>query len=366
MSRDDLIGEYAPEPTPAVQHGAPLVKELPMPEQTRPSATPTAERPLDLEALRARIAGRVVGPTDEGYDAQRVIVMGGVDAHPAVIVRVAGPDDVRAVLGLARESGLPLAVRAGGHSGAAHSTVEGGIVLDVRDLRTLEVDVPGRTAWVGAGLTAGELTTSLAEHGLAIGFGDTGSVGVAGITLGGGIGYLVRKHGLTIDSLLAAEVVTASGEVLIADAASHPELFWALRGGGGNFGVVTRFRYRLQPLEQVVGGMLVLPATERTIAGFMAAAADAPEELSAIANVMPCPSMPFVPEAHHGEPVILALVCWAGSVEDADSALAPLRSLAEPLADLLAPIPYPGMYPPEEQEYHPLAVARTLFMDGVD
>ena len=337
-----------------------------MPEHQRAATMSAPDATLDLEAVRGSVRGRVIAPGDPDYDEARVVMMGGVDARPAVIVRVAGPDDVRTVLALARASGLPLAVRAGGHSGAAHSTVEAGIVLDVRDLRDLQVDVPGRSAWVGAGLTAGEVTTRLAEDELALGFGDTGSVGVAGITLGGGVGYLVRKHGLTIDSLLAAEVVTASGEVLMTDESSHPDLFWALRGGGGNLGVATRFRFRLQPLAEVVGGMLVLPATEATIEGFMAATAQAPDELSAIANVMPCPPMPFVPEERHGELVILAMVCWSGAVEAAEEALAPLRALATPIADMLAPMPYPGMYPPEVEDYHPLAVAQTLFMDGVD
>jgi FAD/FMN-containing dehydrogenase len=331
-----------------------------MPElRTRPAS-------LDLDTLRGAVNGAVLAPGDDGYDEARVVGLGGVDDRPAAIVRVSGPGDICAVLAVVRETGLELAVRAGGHSGAGHSTVEGGIVIDVRDLTSLEVDVADRTAWVGAGLTAGEVTRSLAEHGLAIGFGDTGSVGAAGITLGGGMGYLVRKHGMTIDSLLAAEVVTASGDVLTADDTSHPDLFWGLRGGGGNFGVVTRFRFRLQPLERVVGGMLILPATVETLTGFMAACAAAPEELSAIANVMPCPPMPFVPEAHHGEVVLMAEVCWSGAVEDGAAALEPIRSLAEPLVDMVAPITYPEMYPPSEGDSSPLVILRSMFMDGVD
>ena len=238
--------------------------------------------------------------------------MGGIDRRPLVIVRPPNADDVARVVALARETGLPLAVRSGGHSGAGHSVVDGGIVLDLRDLKALDIDVDGRTAWADAGLTAGEYTTAAAEHGLAIGFGDTGSVGLGGITLGGGVGYLVRKHGLTIDSLLAAEVVTADGELVRVDAEHHPDLFWAIRGGGGNFGVATRFKYRLHPVESIVGGMLILPATADTVAGFIAAAEAAPDELSTIANVMPCPPMPFVPEEQHGKLVIFALMAYAG------------------------------------------------------
>ena len=255
---------------------------------------------LDPAEVRARIRGRVTAPGDPSYDADRTVVLGGVDPRPALIVRVADADDVRTVIGLARNTGLDLAVRSGGHSGAAHGTADGGIVLDVRDLDDLQIDETARTAWAGSGLTAGEYTSAAAELGLATGFGDTGSVGIGGITLGGGVGYLVRKDGLTIDNLLAAEIVTADGEVHEVDEDHEPDLFWAIRGGGGNFGVVTRFRFRLHPLPQMVGGMLILPATPDTVAGFLEAAEAAPEGLSTIANVMNCPPMPFVPEALHG------------------------------------------------------------------
>ena len=160
-----------------------------------------------------------------------------------------------------------------------------------------------------------EFTTAAAEHGLGVGFGDTGSVGIGGITLGGGVGYLVRKHGLTIDDLLAADIVTADGEIRRVDAENEPDLFWAIRGGGGNFGVATRFRFGLHQIDTVVGGMLLLPATVDTIAGFMVEAEAAPEELSSIANVMPAPPMPFVPEEAHGKLVIMALMTYAGETE---------------------------------------------------
>jgi FAD/FMN-containing dehydrogenase len=233
-------------------------------------------------------------------------------------------------------------------------------------MKGLEVDVEGRTAWAETGLTAAEVTTALAAHGLAIGFGDTGSVGIGGITLGGGVGYLVRKFGLTIDDLLAAEIVTADGRTLHVDAESHPDLFWAIRGGGGNFGVATRFRYRLHPLDGVVGGMLILPATADVVAGFIAAAEAAPDELSTIANVMNCPPMPFVPDEYHGKVVVLAMVAYAGDAAAGERAIAPLRALATPIADLVRPMAYPEMYPPDDQDYHPTAVSRTLFVDSID
>jgi FAD/FMN-containing dehydrogenase len=270
------------------------------------------------------------------------------------------------VIALAREAGLDLAIRSGGHSGAAHSTTDGGIVLDVRDLTALDIDVQGRTAWVGTGLTAAALNTALAVHGLAVGFGDTGSVGIGGITLGGGVGYLVRLHGLTIDSLIAAEIVTADGRVLQTDAVSHPDLFWAIRGGGGNFGVATRFKFRLVEVPAFVGGMLVLPATPETIAGFIAAAEAAPEALSTIANIMPAPPMPFLPEAVHGLPVILGMLAHVGDEAAGEAAIAPFRALATPLADMVRPMSYPEMFPPEDDSYHPTAISRTMFIDKVD
>ncbi len=201
---------------------------------------------------------------------------------------------------------------------------------------------------------------------MATGFGDTGSVGIGGITLGGGVGYLARKHGLTIDDLLAADVVTADGQLVRTDADHHPDLFWAIRGGGGNFGVATRFHYRLHELPSVVGGMLFLPATPETIAGFMAEAEAAPEELSAILNIMPAPPMPFLPEEQHGKLLIMALICFLGSPEAGARALAPFRALAEPVADLLRPMAYHEMYPPEQEDYHPTAASFTMFMDAVD
>jgi FAD/FMN-containing dehydrogenase len=326
--------------------------------------TPTAT--LSIPDLRAVIHGRVIAPDDDGYDAARTVVLGGIDRRPLVIVRPADDEDVARVITVARETGLPLAVRSGGHSGAAHSVVDDGIVLDLRDLKSLKIDVAGRTAWAGAGLTAAEYTAAAAAHGLATGFGDTGSVGLGGITLGGGVGYLVRKHGLTIDSLLAADVVTADGQLVRVDAEHHPDLFWAIRGGGGNFGVATRFQYRLHPVESTVGGLLVLPATADTIAGFIAAADAAPEELSTIGNVMPCPPMPFVAEEHHGKIVILALMCYAGGTELGERAVAPFRALATPIADLLKTQPYPDMYPPEDDSYHPTAVSRTMLVERID
>lgn len=319
-----------------------------------------------VSELRADLRGRVITPDDPAYDEARAIFYGGFDRRPAAIVRPADATDVSRVVTLAREAGVELAVRSGGHSVAGHGTTEGGIVLDLRSLKTLEIDPEWRTAWAQTGLTTGEFTAATAAFGLTTGFGDTGSVGIGGITLGGGVGYLVRKHGLTIDSLLAAEVVTADGELRHVDAETDPDLFWAIRGGGGNVGVATRLRFRLHEVNTVVGGMLVLPATPDIIASFVAEAEAAPDELSTIANVMPAPPLPFLPSEHHGRLVVIATMVYAGDGDAGIRAIAPFRALATPLADLLKPMPYPAIYAFAEGGGHPVCVVRTLFADAVD
>ena len=323
--------------------------------------------------LRERLAGRLILPGDSDYDVMRMVMLGNIDHRPAAIARVTNAADVAAVVGVAREQGLEIAVRSGGHDGAGHSSTEGGIVIDLREMKAIEIDPVARTAWAETGLTAAEVTNAAAEHDLVIGFGDTGSVGIGGITVGGGIGYLVRKHGMTIDNVLAAEIVTADGQLRRVNADTEPDLFWAIRGGGGNFGVVTRFLYQLHPAESFVGGILVLPATADTVAGFLAAAAAAPEELSTIANVMDSPPMPFVPEDWHGKPVILAMLGHTGDETAGVAAMKPFQALATPIADLLKPMPYPEMFQEEPapeggeaaEPYRPMVVEHPMFMSSV-
>lgn len=327
------------------------------------SSTPTA---LSIEELRSTFDGDVIAPGDPEYDAARTVFYGGIERHPAVIIRPTDVEEVRHVISLASNTGLELAIRSGGHSVAGHSVTDGGIVLDLSNLRDLQIDVEGRTAWAEAGLTAAEFTTAAAAHGLATGFGDTGSVGIGGITLGGGVGYLVRKYGLTIDDLLAAEIVTADGEILHVDAETHPDLFWAIRGGGGNFGVVTRFKFRLHEVDSIFGGMLLLPATPDTIASFISLAEAAPDELSAIANVMGAPPMPFIPAEVHGKLIILAMLIYAGDASEGERVLGPFRALAIPIADMIKPMRYLEIYPPEDASYHPIGASRTLFVDTID
>ncbi|GLQ54899.1 FAD-binding oxidoreductase [Devosia nitrariae] len=319
---------------------------------------------LPIDVLRSALSCRVVTPSDSDYNRMRTVMMGGIDRRPSAIVCPLTVEDIAHTIAFARQHGAELAVRSGGHSSAGHSVTDGGIVIDLRELKALDVDVAGRTAWAQAGLTAGEVTEALAEHGLAVGFGDTGTVGIGGITLGGGVGFLVRKFGLTIDSLLAAEIVTADGRVIEADATNHPDLFWALRGGGGNFGVVTRFKFQLRELPSFYGGMLILPATPEVVAGFMAEAEAAPEEFSAIANVMPAPPMPFLPAELHGKMIVMGLVAYAGDVAKGKEVVDRFRALAEPLADMVKPMSYGGMFGPEDPDYRPTAVSRIMYLDG--
>ncbi len=299
-----------------------------------------------IDMLATALRGRVITPRDADYDAMRALAAANYDMRPAAVIRVANPADVATALNFARATGLELSVRSGGHS--VFGGTDGGLVIDLRALDSIVIDEVAGTAWCGTGLTAGEVTKAVEQHGLIVGFGDTASVGIGGLTSGGGIGYLVRKHGLTIDSVLAAEVVTASGDIVLADADHHPDLFWAVRGGGGNVGVVTRWKYQLHPLPDFTGGPLVLPATPEVVAGFVAAAEAAPDELSAIATVMRAPPMPFLPEELHGQVVFFCMMAFAGAAGDANAALAPFRSLAVPLVDLVGPAPYSSLYAPEE------------------
>lgn len=321
---------------------------------------------LDIPDLRSRLKGQVITPEDLDYDPARTVFYGGIDRHPAAIIQVADAGDVAMVISLAQESGVELAVRSGGHSFAGHSLSERGLVLDFRDMRALHIDPGSRTAWAETGLTTGAYTNAADSYNLATGFGDTGSVGIGGITLGGGIGYLVRKYGMTIDNLLAAEVVTADGRFLRVDAENHPDLFWAIRGGGGNFGVATRFKFRLHEVNQIVGGMLILPAMPDIIAAFVAEAQAAPEELSTIANVMIAPAMPFVPEQARGKLILLAMLVYAGDIEAGQRAIAPFRTLTRPIADFIRPMRYPEIFLPEDRDFHPIAVMRTMFINQVE
>jgi FAD/FMN-containing dehydrogenase len=233
-------------------------------------------------------------------------------------------------------------------------------------MKGLEINVDERFAWAEMGLTAGEYTAKTAEYGLATGFGDTASVGLGGLTTGGGIGYLVRKYGLTIDNVLAARVVTADGGVRLVDAETNPNLFWAIRGGGGNFGVVTHFKYRLHDVDTIIGGLLILLATPENIAAFATEAAAAPDELSTIVSIMPAPPLPFIPAEYHGQFVMMATMVYSGDLEEGLRVVAPFRKLATPIVDQIGPMPYHQIYRTLDPADPFLFTLRSKFIDTVD
>jgi FAD/FMN-containing dehydrogenase len=314
------------------------------------ASTPEQAQDIPTADLRSQLEGEVITPDDPAYDEARQVFFKGVDKRPLAVVRVAGADDVAAVVNAARDGGLELAVRSGGHSRPGYGTSDGGLVIDLSQMNSIEIDSDGETAWVGTGATAGQYTLATAERGRTTGMGDTGSVGVGGITLAGGIGFLARKHGLTIDNLVAAEVVTANGEVVQTTENSESDLFWAIRGGESNFGVATLLQLQLAEVSEIVGGMLILPATPEAITGFLQAAEAAPDELSTIANVMIAPPMPMIPEDAHGKPVVMGLFAYVGPADQGEQVLAPFRALADPYADMLRPMRYPELYEGPEPE----------------
>jgi FAD/FMN-containing dehydrogenase len=337
---------------------------LPAPLPDDPSASPQA--PIDVDSFVASLSGTVIRPDDADYDDARHIHNTLIDRKPSLIVRAADAADVARSVVFARDHDLELAVRAGGHSN--HSATDGGIVIDLSAMKGLHIDPERRLAWAQPGLTAGEYTAAAAAHGLATPFGDTGSVGIAGLTLGGGIGWLARKHGLTIDSLVAVEVVTADGRIVTANEDRHPDLFWAVRGGGGNFGIVTRFVFRLHPVGTVLGGALFLPVTRAVLEGLVPAAEAAPDELTTITFIMATPPLPFVPEELHFKPsAIVMFVHASDDVAAGQAALESFRALATPLAEGVFPMPYPGIYDFTAEGGKPGAgVTRSVMLDELD
>ena len=288
--------------------------------------------------------GEVLRPEDPGYDEARRLWNGAIDRRPAMIARCTGTADVMVGIGHARSSGLPLAVRGGGHNVAGTASCDGGIVLDLSPMKEVRVDPAAATAWAQPGLLWGELDQATQAAGLATTGGIVTHTGVAGLTLGGGIGWLMRKHGLTCDNLLAVELVTADGRLQRADEREHPELLWGIRGGGGNFGVVTGFRFRLHPVgPQVLAGPVFYAAeqTRQVLRGYRDWAMDAPDEVSTVVNLRLAPPLEIIPEQLHGVPVATIVCCYAGA-DPAEGVrlLEPVRRLATPLLDLVTVKPY--------------------------
>jgi FAD/FMN-containing dehydrogenase len=285
------------------------------------------------------VTGDLIAPDDAGYDDARAIWNGAIDRRPALIARCREPADVAAALRLARERELPVAVRGGGHGVGGYAVCDDGLVIDLSPMKGIAVDPDTKTARGEAGVLWGELDAATQAHGLATVGGIVTHTGIAGLTLGGGIGWLMRRHGATVDNLLGAEVVTADGGIVTAD----EELLYGLRGGGGNFGIVTAFEYRLHAVgPTVLAGPLYHaledgPELLRFYRDFIAAA---PDELTTIVNLRQAPPLPALPPELHGRPVVTIAACWAGDPEDGERALAPLRAYGRPLIDLIAPRPY--------------------------
>jgi FAD/FMN-containing dehydrogenase len=297
-----------------------------------------------LRELRGAIAGRVLLPGDAGYDDSRTLFNAMIGARPAAIVRCAGVEDVRAAIAYGRETGLPTAVRSGGHSVAGMSTVDGGLVVDVRDMKAIEVDPRERTARCAAGVTWSEFDRATQAHGLATTGGRVSTTGVAGLTLGGGSGWLERKHGLSCDNLRAVELVTADGEHVRASAEERADLFWALHGGGGNFGVATAFEFELHPLgPQVLAGLMLWPgARGREVIELMRATIEggAPDDLALAAVYLTGPPEPFVPAELQGSLCCGLAFMWAGSEAREGEAYADAFRMLRPAVDLVGAMPY--------------------------
>lgn len=297
---------------------------------------------LEHDALREGFRGELLRPGDDGYDTARAIWNGSIDRSPAVVARATGVADVVAAVNFARDNDLVLSVRAGGHSLPGHSTCDGGLVLDLSPMQGVRVDPERMTARAQAGVQWGLLDRETQAYGLAVTGGQITHTGIAGLTLGGGIGWLVRKFGLACDNLLSADVVTAQGEVVTASAEENEDLFWGLRGGGGNFGVVTSFEYQLHPLGPILGGAVLHPVERapEALRLLRDVANEGSDELTAYAIFLTGPPAPFVPEAFHGKPLIALAACYAGDLEQGEEALKPFREFGPPIVDLFQPMPY--------------------------
>jgi hypothetical protein len=308
-------------------------------------ATPIQARPrrtTTFDELGRSFLGELLLPAGAGYETARRLWNGAIDRYPACIARCASVADVVASVRFARGHDVEIAIRGGGHN-VAGTAVCDGMVIDLSAMRAVRVDPAGRTTWVQGGALWRDVDHETQAHGLATTGGIVSHTGVAGLTLGGGIGFLMRKHGLAVDNLLAAEMVTADGDVVRASAEENPDLFWAIRGGGGNFGVVTSFQFSLHPLGPTVMAGPVFWAADDTIdvlRFYRDFAAEAPDELGSVVRLGTVPPLPVIPEDLHWRPAIAVACCYAGAVEDGDRVVRTLRRFGSPLADLLAPTPY--------------------------
>ncbi|MDQ8729452.1 FAD-binding oxidoreductase [Bradyrhizobium sp. LHD-71] len=306
-----------------------------------------------ISALQAVLRGSVLDQSTSGYDDARSIWNAMIDRRPALIVRCAGAADVVQAVRFATANALPIAVRGGGHNIAGNAMCDDGLVIDLSQMKSVRIDRASRRAWVEPGATLADLDKEAQAFGLVVPTGINSTTGIAGLTLGGGYGWLTRKFGLTIDNLLSADVVTADGELRRASATEQPDLFWALRGGGGNFGVVTAFEFQLHQLgPQVLAGLVVHPFddAERVLQDYRRIVASAPDELTCWVVMRKAPPLPFLPDAWHGREVLVLAMCYAGDVAEGEKATAELRKLGNPIADVVAPVPFAAW----QQAFDPL------------
>ncbi|HEX7049661.1 MAG TPA: FAD-binding oxidoreductase [Longimicrobiales bacterium] len=323
-------------------------------------------------ALRATLAGEVITPDDDAYDRARRVWNGMIDRYPAAVVRPRGAADVIECVRIAREHDVPLAVRGGGHNVAGFGTCDGGLVVDLTSMRAVRVDPVRKLARAGGGATWGDVDRETQAFGLAAPGGIVSATGIGGLTLGGGQGWLRRTLGMTCDSLVSADVVTADGHLLVASESENPDLFWALRGGGGNFGIVTSFEYRLHPVGPLVAFAAPVYPLEKAPAilpAFREFAAAAPDEVNLSATFWTLPAAPAFPEHVHGRPVIVLGALFAGDPARGEAALRPLREIDEPVLDLSAILPYTAVqklfdrfFPSGELRYY----WKSLYLDRLD
>ena len=301
------------------------------------------DRDLDVRSLRDNVAGEIIVPGDPSYDEARRIWNGKIDRHPAAVVRCTSNADVSASVSFAAQHDVLLAVRCGGHSTPGYSTCDGGIVVDLRPMNTVEVNAAARTARVQGGAVWAELDAATQEHGLAVTGGRVSDTGVGGLAVGSGSGWLERMYGFTCESLITAQVVTADGQLVTASETENPDLFWGLRGGGGNFGVVTEFVFALHPVGPFLSaGMLLWPRSEarEVIRFYRDFIAEAPDEVAGGVALLTAPPLPFVPEDVQGKPVVGVIYCYVGDLEAGEKAAGRLRDFGSPAMDLIQPMPY--------------------------
>jgi FAD/FMN-containing dehydrogenase len=327
-----------------------------------------------VQGLRDHVRGHTITPDDSDYDDARRVYNAMIDRRPNVIVRAAGTDDVVAAVNYARENGLGLAVRGGSHSVPGFGTGDDAVVIDLNRMQRVEVDPARKTARAEGGATWGAFNDATHAHGLATTGGIVSTTGVGGLTLGGGIGYLSRGHGLSCDNLRAAEVVTADGKIVAATENENADLFWALRGGGGNFGVVTAFEYDVHPVSEIYGGPMFFELSDApdVLRWYREFIKDADERFGGFPAWQIAPPLPFIPEERHGEPFMAFVSCWTGPPEEGEAALKSLRDVAAPVAEHVGPMPYPALnsafdalVPPGLQHYWKANFVKELTDDAI-